>query len=201
MDQMVKALQKRKSLVFGTFKSGFTLIEILVVIAIIAIISAVVVPNIGKFVPRYQQEQAISRLNALVQIGWQRALSSHTLHRVVFDMSKQSVILESEVAQKKEGDVPFTPVNISHLTSRFEWPKELEIKQFFIEGFDEMSRFAGNRKTAQLWFYIVPNGLTQDVIINITHTSQASAKEAKQLSLVLNPFKAEFEVHDAFQKP
>lgn len=173
----------------------------MVVIAIIGIISAVVVPNIGQFLPRYNREQVISRLNALVQLGWQRALSSHKLHRVTFDMAKHRVTLEGETPQKKDGQAVFAPLGTSLLASGFEWPRELEIKQFFIEGFDEMSRFAGNRKTAEIWFYIIPNGLTQEVIINITDTAQTGGKTPRQIGLVLNPFRAEFEVHDAFAKP
>lgn len=203
MAQMVKGLRKKSGLVSGTSnQDGFTLLEILIAIAIIAIISALVVPNIGQLLPRYAREKAISRLNALVQLGWQRAISTHKTHKVQFDINSRIISLQEDTGQPdKKDESIFIPVKTSYLASGFEWPAALDIKQFFIEGFDEMGRFAGRKKTAQIWFFIIPEGLTQDVIININDTSDMKNGSARSFSLVLNPFTAQFEVYDTFQKP
>lgn len=200
---MGKVHRKTSGLVFGVSnKSAFTLLEILFVITIIAIVSAVVIPNIGSFLPRYEREKAVSRLNALAQLGWQRAISTRKIHKIQFDINAHTVSLLEDTGQPDKQDAAiFAPVKSSYLASSFEWPHRLDIKQFFIEGFDEMARFVGRKKTAQIWFFIIPDGLTQNAIINITDTQDVQNGSARQIGLVLNPFNAQFETYDIFQKP
>lgn len=183
-------------------KHGFSLLEIMIVIAIIAIISAVVLPNIGSFMPRYTREKTIARLNALVLSGWQRAIMNHSIHKIQFDFNTRTVMLleqSEKLDTKKEPE--YIPIKGTYLASHFSWPPELDVKQFFIEGFDEIERFAGNRKTAQVCFFLMPEGMAQNAIINITDTSDIKNGTAKKISLVLNPFNAQFEQYDTFQKP
>ena len=63
---------------FGTYnnQSGFGLIELLIAIAIIGLMVSVGAPAIKYRLPRYQREQFIARLNALVQMGLQQAIIS-----------------------------------------------------------------------------------------------------------------------------
>ncbi len=81
----------------------------------------------------------------------------------------------------------------------FAWPKNLEIKNFYVEGSDEMERIAG-RPDGKIWFFVVPSGLAQNVIINFIDTLDRVNNKPRTIGLVLNPFSAQFKVYDTFQK-
>ena len=200
---MEKVLQKQNGLMFGIYKrSGFTLIEILLALVILAIIIAVAVPNFQGLLPSYQREQFLKRFNSLVQSGWQRAIKTRTIHKVTLDVAGKKIRLEAATGQTDaKGEIIYLPVQESALSSQATIPDGFDIKQLFVEGFDEMSRYVGNRKTAKIWFFMMPDGIAQNVIINAFDTNQLINNKPKVVSLVLNPFYAQFSVYDEFQKP
>ena len=186
---------------YGTNKSaGFGLLEILIAIAIIGMLMTFAIPNIQKLMPRYERETFIARLNALLQLGWQNAIMSHTLHRVSFHFGKKQISLEKQTDETdKDGEPKFAPLKGQYIKNSLSIPDSIEVKQFFSEGFDEMGRIAGG-KTTEAWFYIVPAGLAQEVIINFIDKKDRIAKKPRPIGLVLNPFNAQFKTYDTFQK-
>ncbi|QQR63205.1 hypothetical protein IPH67_01890 [bacterium] len=91
---------------------------------------------------------------------------------------------------------------MSGVLTRCEIPPFIEIKQFFIEGFDEIARYQGNKNAARVWFFLVPEGMAQKVVINMFDNGSKDEKgNPRSIGLVLNPLTARFYVYDEFQKP
>lgn len=177
---------------------AFSLIELLIAIAIIAIISAVIVPNFQRSQPGYERAQFIARLNSLIQFAWQQAITTHTIHRVSFDFEKRRIATFYQATTKGPAAQSFKPVR-GFSRSSFSWPEHYVVKEFLIEGFDEMKR-STSKATQEVWFYIIPDGLTQAVIINMLDNKDKKAGKPRPFSLVLNPFNAQFKVYDTFQR-
>lgn len=180
-------------------KPAFGLLELVVALAIIGMLAALVLPNIRNLQPRYEREQFIARLSALVQFARQQAIITHTTHRVFFDFKKRTATVERAQEDRKAGASSYTVVSGTAFSPNLEWPARFEFKQFFIEGIDEMSK-GGGAKTREIWFFLVPEGLAQEVIINFVDTADGSDGKQRRVGLVLNPFSAQFDVYDTFQK-
>src|ERR1700733_521982 len=184
----------------GSSKQGFTLIEILIAIAIMGIMIAVVVPNFRRLFPAREREQFVSNLSALTRYAWQHALIERKNHKVVFYFTAKKIWVEMATGTLKNGQPEFAPIKGAYITTSLAIPKSIEIKNFIIEGYDEISRYGGSSKAAQSWFFITPDGLTQTVTINFVSNKETSAGKPRQFGLVLNPFNAQFKVYDSFQK-
>lgn len=186
---------------FGTSKSGFTLIEILVAMAIIALVATIVVPNLWRQTAGHGRQQFVRSLNALCALGSQQALVTGKTHKVEFDFQKATVALQAATGQRNEkGEPGYGPVKGAYLKTSFTWAPNLEIKNFIVEGFDEMSKFVSGRTTAA-WFFITPGKFAQAVTINLVDTKDTlSRNKPRPLGLVNNPFTAQFKEYDTFQK-
>lgn len=184
----------------GNNKQGFTLIEVLVVLAIMGAMMTVIVPNFRKLLPRREREVFIGKLNGLAQYAWQHALIERKIHKIVFDFKKNQAWVEMAVGTSKSGEPEFTRVQGAYINPVVTIPSNIQIKNFIIEGFDEKTS-RGSGGTTESWFFITPDGLTQTVTINFLDTKQINAAgKPRQFGLVLNPFNAQFKVYDSFQK-
>lgn len=200
MDQKERAHQRRRELVFGISKPGFTLIEILVAIAIIAVVATAVIPNLWQRKPYYERQQCVRNFNALSNMAWQKAITTHKIHKVHVDFARRTVFLQVESDDRDEkGDPVFVPVKGAYTVTSFVWPKNLEIRNFYIENFDEMSKYtSGQAKEA--WYFVYPEGRAQPVTINMIDTKDRYAGKPRHVGLVLNPFSALFKEYDTFQQ-
>lgn len=178
---------------------GFTLIEILIAITIIAFMAAAIAPFIRFRPPGYERNNFVIRLNALMQLGLQQAIVTGKVHRIVFDIKNRIMRIEKDATTNPQAKKQFfEPLKNMMVDTTLKIPNAIEIKQFWLEGFDEMSRFAGG-KTTSVWFYIIPDGMTQRVTINILDKEESTARP-QTYGLVLNPFTAQFKVYDDFQR-
>jgi len=183
-------------------KTGFTLLEILVAIAVLGVLATVVVPNLWPARPRADRDAFITRLGSLVKFSWQNAIVTGKIHKVHFNFAKKEVSLFLASGKKdKSGKATFVPVKRSYIKTSIKILEQLEVKNFYVEGFDEMGRFETGRKTEEVWFFVIPEGLVQSVIINLLDKKDKVAGRSRNVSLVLNPFSAQFEVYDTFKKP
>lgn len=180
-------------------RSGFSLIEIMVVIALIGVLATVVVPNLRVRQPEYERKQFLGTLNGLLRLTAEQALTRRTLHRVYFDFKNNKIRIEAKGTGKdQKGEQIFTVIKAPYLVSSLAWPANLSVKEFKIDGADEMAR--EGRRTTEVWFYIIPEGLAQDVVINLVDMQDKQRGKPKQIGLVLNPFNAQFKTYDSFQK-
>lgn len=182
-------------------KHGFGLLEVMIAIAIIGIAMAVVVPNYQGRQPRFQREQFIASLNGLAQFARQSAIIKNKIHKVVFDFSNRAAWIEHVTGEQKPNkELIFERTKSSSARASITWKEQFTFKNFFIEGFDELARFSG-RPTEEIWFFVVPEGLTQEVVINFIDTKDRIERKPRPIGLVLNPFTAQFRVYDSLQKP
>jgi prepilin-type N-terminal cleavage/methylation domain-containing protein len=186
----------------GTYnRSGFSLIEIMVAILIIGLMAAIVSPNLGRKKPEYERQQFLGHLNALVRLAAQQASATGKLHRLYFDFERNKVSVEVKAEGKNEkGEQAFKPMKAAYLRSSLTWPKHYWPQNFIIEKSDELAPEGSVSTKKKVWFFIMPDGLAQDVIINIIDRNPAYRGKPKQIGLVMNPFSAQFKIYDSFQK-
>jgi len=178
---------------------GFTLIELLAAIAIIGLLAAIIVPNIGKRSPKESRAKTLAKLNGMVQLAWRNAIVTNKIHSIKFNLKDGAISVEIATGKYKKGEPTFKPLDRSYISTEMAWPNNLEVKQFIIEGKDEIK--IRGRTDISSWFYIMPDGLAQDVIVNFIDTKDLQPDEQpKTFGLVLNPFNAQFKVYDTFQK-
>jgi prepilin-type N-terminal cleavage/methylation domain-containing protein len=184
----------------GSIKTGFTFLELVVVIMLFGIMTTMVVPNLQYLLPTYKRKEFLTQISVLVHLTWQQSLATQKAHRVYFDLEKRILRIEIESDKKdKEGKPAFEPATITYLNTSYQWSDSIVIKQFFIEG-EELLTHAGI-KTDKVWFYIAPDGLAQEVVINLVDNGDLDAQgKPTPVGLVLNPFSAEFKIYDEFQK-
>lgn len=89
----------------GHFESGFTLIELILVLVLIAIITTAATPALRGFTQRGSLDDAAAALLTLTQQAQTRAAHESIPYRVVFDLDGHTAWLE------KVGDGGYEPVN------------------------------------------------------------------------------------------
>jgi len=183
-------------------KSGFTLLEVVVALAIVALIAGLVVPRLAPRKPKQEREQFVAALNALTKFAWQRAVSKNKIQRIEFFFDRREIRLLKDLEKKDaKGEPMFGPIKDAYRSTTMKIPKQYQFKNFYIEGVDEMARHGAGQDVKGAWFYILPDGLAQSVLINFFDVNDLRAGKPRPVGLVLNPFSAQFKVYSAFQTP
>lgn len=86
--------------------SGFTLIELVLAVIILAVLTSVTLPRFGRTYQHLQLEQAALRATSLMHYAGQKAVVEHRAHRVVFDGTHHTMQVTAE-----ETPGVFVPVN------------------------------------------------------------------------------------------
>ncbi len=184
-------------------RAGFSLVEIALVIAILAIIGMVVAPNFSRRVPLYAQQEFVAGLNTVARQAWVQSLETGAPHKVIFNLAQRTIRMERKTKEvDHDGEAVFEPVVLDSLPENYEWPEQFEIKQFFVEGVDEVGKHASDSVMEDVWFFVIPEGMAQEVIINLIDTKDTHhTLDGQELSLALNPFRVQFTVYEEFQNP
>ena len=88
----------------GIFKDGtkgFTLIELVMVIAIISVIAAIVLPRLDPFVPERRLKSAARRLSGTITLAYGESISRNKTYRLYLDPSKDTYWVV-EIKQREE---------------------------------------------------------------------------------------------------
>jgi len=185
-------------------KYGFTLIEILVAIILIGILATFLVPNLVRRVPGYERKQFVEQLNALTQFAWQQAITKRLPYKILIDTVKRTMVVEESTGERDaKGEPKFVPVKSAYVRTSAPWNEQLLVKQIYIEKDEQLSRHVGvgNKSSLEAWYFIMPDGITQPVVINFIDTKDTVDGKPRDVGLVLNPFTAQFKEYDTFQKP
>lgn len=184
-------------------KSGFGLLELMLALALISVIGMIVVPNFLSRVPRHQRTQFIETLNAVVHEGWLHALETGHVQKVTFNLEKRTISLHEKIEQIDiDGTEIFKPIALLSVAPTYLWPEHFVVKQLFVQGIDEIAQHASGTIMEDIWFFIVPEGIAQEVIINMIDTKDTHfAIDGQEVSFVLNPLRVQFEEYEEFRTP
>lgn len=198
---MVKMLQKKNIFPSGN-KPGFSLLEIVIVIALIGLLFAVGLPNLMGRKKLNERNEFFSELNTVMSEIWLRGLEKNVIHQVTFDLEHRKFVVKEKTENLDADKKPvFAPIPLYFAHAQYQWPESFEIQQLFVQNKDELATGGISRTTENVWFYIMPGGASQEVIVNIVDQESDSDLEGKPFSIVLNPFTVQCEMYDHFQKP
>jgi type IV fimbrial biogenesis protein FimT len=85
-------------------KKGVTLIELVIVFAIIAITAVLLAPNIGAWLPYYRLRSATRDIVSTMRTAQMKAVSLNTEHRVSFDKGANEYLLQIKTTQSAPND-------------------------------------------------------------------------------------------------
>jgi prepilin-type N-terminal cleavage/methylation domain-containing protein len=188
---MVQAVQKKNG--FYRNLHGFTFIELIVAIALIAAMATIVVPNLWRQTPDQERESFVAKLNAFTGLVWYNALVTGKLHKILIDLNAGKLFAEVQTDQVTgQGELKFAPMELDYQASELVLEPRFRLREIYINGRNTMD--GSNDK---FWFYISSDGLAQPVTLNFADQQVVPSSENSNIySLVLNPFSAQFKLSD-----
>ncbi len=184
-------------------QGGFTLIEVLVVVIVIALISVLALPSISSYFS-VTIESSTRSIASIAREAFNSAVVTGRVHRIVFDIDKRTywvesgpygVTLDTEATREKERlKTRFTSKTEKKEESDFSIEKSVMRKPSTLPlgvSFDDIiSQQSKNPITAgRAYAHIFPHGICEQVIVHLKDTSQ------HKVTLVLNAIGGETSVY------
>ena len=72
-------------------RNGFTLVELIITVAVIAILGLVVTPGLFAYLPVYRVDRAVQVIASELNLARMRAIAKNRVHHVAFDPSAQTL--------------------------------------------------------------------------------------------------------------
>jgi len=146
---------------------GFTLVEMLIVVAIVAVMAAVALPNIGQYIRNYKIKGAAQEVAGELQAARSRAIMSNTNLGVSF------VVLDRDTYRFVQEDIPATD------TQRFSALRKLPSGVIFVpSGFTDPGP---TLRFHRLGGFCNPAALSGSCRAAVPAAERFSATEASQL--------------------
>ena len=182
-------------------KRGYTLLEIAIGLAILGIAGSMVYPSFARQLRRYEQSRCLAQFDSLVTQAALQSIQSGKVYRVKMNIAAGTEVVEKQM-ENENGEIVYEKVPLYFTDQDFVLPASYKVINFYIDGMDECAQHGAGRTMQDVWFFLYPRGYTQAVVINIVNEDDRSqSAHGSEIGLVLNPFRLQFEVHDAFQKP
>lgn len=170
--------------------SGFTLIELTVVILIITVISSITLPRIGNRLYASDLKQSVRRLRAVIAVARASAASEGVPRRIVCDIPNGRFSVEREVVEEEPLDNEATDLTVEYepdtsvLTRTLTLPSNVKI-QDVVTGIGEVE------KEGIAYLRIEPNGM---ILGNRIHLM----KEDRDYTLVINALTGRIVIEDGY---
>ena len=86
--------------------SGYTIIEIMAVISIIAIVASIVIPNVLGWLPKYRLSSGAEEIQSTLQLARLGAIKRNTSATVTFDTANHTYLAAISGQTIKKGEMP-----------------------------------------------------------------------------------------------
>lgn len=183
-----------------TAQSGFSLLELMVVLALIGLLGAFVVPNVFRARQGAQRKEFLAAFESLLKDAVLRSILENQTHQIFIDIAHE--LIQTRACNLKARDADerkrFIKVVDADFVTEIKFPKRFVMKDFFINGVQE---FRAGTATVDVHFYVMPDGTSQAVIINAVDQDEDGIEPEVTFSVSINPFYARMSVHETFQKP
>jgi len=99
-------------------RNGFTLIELVVVLALISVIAAIVLPRLDPFVPQRRLKSAARMLSGTISLAYAEAIAKNRTYRLHFELESDRYWI-TEVTEDEEDEEAASAIGI-RLGTNFE---------------------------------------------------------------------------------
>jgi len=144
---------------------GFTLLELLIVMALLGVLTAVVYPSIGRGMSTLRLRTASRQIAAAIRLARSKALREQQTYYLQFDIKRRAVALSSEDMKYQRS---------------FSLPEGVVFRQVALLGEDN-----GPNSTDRA-YYFAPNGLGENIEVRIAN-SHGRQMKIIQSSMVNSP--------------
>ena len=175
---------------------GFSLIEIMVVIALLGLLLSMVMPRLSRRAPASEWKAIHSEFNNLAQVARQESIAEQTVFRLNFSRGKapapDTVTVERLSKMSPDGKQEFTQASSPYLPTKYELPEGIHFRAVYQGKQDTL------QERGQAFCYVIPDGLVQDVYVQLTRME--SSKE-EPVTLKMLPFDGYFELIEKHIRP